>query len=135
MAHVPCQLGSRFSRCPNESAHVCQYCGRNFCPQHAHWVEAHEAVCIRKRCAEKRDDLTLHLAYRERVEQRNHAGLCGVEGCGPHPGFECSLCLGLFCGAHLSNRTYTFRDGWSSVDRPVSICRHCWDRRRVWRHR
>jgi len=135
MAVEICRLGGRFSRCRNESIHVCQYCGRPFCALHTGLVEGHEAVCSRPRCMEKIRDLRDHLAYRKRVDERNRAGLCGVEGCGPHPGWGCSLCQGHFCQDHISERMYTFRDGPSSVDRPVSICRHCWDRRKVWRYR
>ncbi len=129
-----CQLGGRFSRCPNRAQHTCQYCGRAFCAAHTDFVGGHEAVCSRKQCSAKRKDLEDHLAYKTRVLQRNHAGLCGVEECGPHPGFECSLCLGLFCGLHLSERLYPFREGRVSIDRPVSICAHCWERRKVWRY-
>jgi hypothetical protein len=133
VAATVCLAGGRFSRCHNLAEHVCQYCGRPFCADHAHFVEGHEAVCTRKRCRLKRDDMAEHLAYRERVRQRNSAGLCGVEGCGPHPSFECSLCQGLFCGAHVSERLYPFSDGWSTVERPVSVCQRCWQRRKIWR--
>lgn len=132
---VHCQVGGRFSRCHNESVNSCQYCGRDFCAEHAHYVEGHEAVCSRKACRDKRDDLAVHLAYRERVTQRNNVGLCGIEDCGPHPGFQCSLCQGHFCDNHLSQRTYTFFDGWSSVQRWVSVCPRCWERRKIWARR
>jgi hypothetical protein len=128
-----CQVGGRFSRCHNPAQHVCQYCGRDFCADHAHYVQDHEAVCSRAPCRRKRDDLVVHLAYRERVHQRNQAGLCGAEECGPHPGYECSLCQGLFCGAHLTERMYPFKDGWVTVERRLSVCARCWDRRKVWR--
>lgn len=96
-------------------------------------MHEHEAVCSRPRCRAKRDDLVRHMEYRDRVTQRNQAGLCGVESCGPHPGFECSLCLGLFCEAHLSERMYPFRDGWTTLERRLSVCARCWERRKVWR--
>lgn len=113
----------------------CQYCGRDFCDLHAHHVEAHDAVCSRIQCAAKHDDMVIHTAYKRRVAERNHAGLCGIEGCGPHPGFECSLCRGLFCGEHLSEHMYPFKEGWVSIERPVSVCPSCWDRRKIWRRR
>lgn len=128
-----CQLGGRFSRCLNAPEHSCQYCGRDFCDAHTHFAEGHEAVCARKPCRVKKDDLDAHLVYRARIGQRNRAGLCGVEDCGPHPGFECSLCQGHFCAAHLSERMYPFHDGRVVIDRPASVCGHCWDRRKVWR--
>lgn len=133
MAHATCQVGGRFSRCHNAAQNDCQYCGRAFCAGHAYYVENHEAVCCRKACMLKRDDLAEHLIYRERVEQRNHAGLCGIEDCGPHPGFECSLCKGLFCGDHLSERLYPFKMGMATIDRPVSVCARCWARRKIWK--
>ena len=133
MRSAVCQLGGRFSRCPNAPQHSCQYCGRDFCVAHKHFAQEHEAVCARKQCRIKKDDLDAHLVYRTRVEQRNRAGLCGIEECGPHPGFECSLCQGHFCENHLSDRMYPFHDGRVVIDRPASVCRHCWDRRKVWR--
>lgn len=133
MAHANCQLGGRFSHCHNPAAFQCQYCGRGFCEGHTYFVEGHEAVCARKACVRKRDDLAIHLEYRQGVERRNRAGLCGIDGCGPHPGFECSLCRGLFCGDHLTERMYPFRAGASTIDRPVSICGACWERRKIWR--
>jgi hypothetical protein len=135
MAGSLCEVGRLFSRCEHMSEHTCQYCGRRFCAEHTHFVEGHEAVCSRKRCRQKRDDLESHLRYRERVEQRNRAGLCGVEDCGPHPGFECSLCHGHFCAQHLRERLYPFSAGYTTVERPVSICTRCWERRKVWRGR
>lgn len=130
-----CQLGGRFSRCPESSRNVCQYCGRAFCEAHTYHVEEHDAVCARRRCRAKHDDLASHLAYRARVAERNHVGLCGIEDCGPHPGFECSLCKGHFCGMHLHERMYPFSEGWVSIERPVSICARCWERRKIWRSR
>lgn len=130
-----CQIGGRFSRCQQTAAHSCQYCGRDFCEAHAYHVEALDAVCSRKRCQAKHDDLRDHTAYKARVSERNHVGLCGIEECGPHPGFECSLCRGQFCARHLSERMYPFSDGWVSIDRPVSICARCWERRKIWRSR
>ena len=73
------------------------------------------------------------MAYKRRVYERNQVGLCGIEECGPHPGFQCSLCQGHFCVLHLTERMYPFKEGWVSIDRPVSICQQCWDRRKIWR--
>ena len=128
-----CRVGGRFSRCPNPSEHVCQYCGRDFCALHTHFAEDLEAVCSRKPCRDKKADMDLHLIYRAQVVRRNRAGLCGNESCGPHPTFECSLCRGLFCDLHVSNRMYPFHDGRVVIDRPASVCAHCWQRRQIWR--
>jgi hypothetical protein len=130
-----CQLGGRFSRCERPAAHTCQYCGRAFCELHTYHAEAHDEVCLRKRCAAKHDDLIAHMRYKQRVAERNQVGLCGIEDCGPHPGFECSLCHGHFCATHLSERMYPFTEGWVTIDRPVSICLSCWERRKIWRRR
>ena len=132
-AVATCQVGGPFSRCANPSVNSCQYCARKFCERHTYVLEAIEAVCTRRRCRNKHDDLQAHMAYRDRVRQRNHAGLCGEEDCGPHPGHECSLCNGVFCDRHVRERNYPLRDGSVIIDRPVSVCGWCWQRRKVWR--
>ena len=128
-----CQVGGRFSRCRNTAEHLCQYCGRKFCPGHAHFAQNHDEVCAREKCAAKHDDLLAHMVYKRRVAERNQVGLCGIEECGPHPGFQCSLCQGHFCGLHLTERMYPFSEGYVSIERPVSLCQRCWDRRKIWR--
>lgn len=130
-----CEVGGRFSRCHNVAERTCQYCGRKFCQVHTYHAVDHNEVCTRPRCVAKYEDLLVHTAYTARVFQRNNAGLCGIEDCGPHPGFECSLCKGHFCGEHLTDRMYPFSEGWVSIDRPVSICACCWERRKIWRRR
>ena len=130
-----CQVGGHFSRCPNLATETCQYCGRSFCPAHTAFVADHQAVCSRKPCRAKHQDLQDHVAYKLRIQQRNRAGLCGIENCEPHPALECSLCQGRFCGRHLSDRLYPFRTGMVSIERPVSVCDHCWGRRHIWRSR
>ena len=133
MASAKCQLGGRFSACKEAPAQTCVYCGRSFCDKHTHLVRDYEAVCARKSCARKQRDLEAHADYRARVGQRNGAGLCGVEQCGPHPGLQCSLCEGHFCAAHMTDRQYPMREGRVRIERPVSVCSWCWDRRKVWR--
>ena len=112
---------------------TCVYCGKAFCEAHTHVLRGYESVCNRKRCATKQRDLVSHLEYRKRVEQRNNAGLCGVEQCGPHPGLQCSLCEGHFCAAHITDRQYPMREGRVVIDRPASVCKWCWGRRKIWR--
>ncbi len=128
-----CRLGGRFSRCSNLATETCQYCGRPFCATHTYYREGHEAVCTAARCRAKRDDLLAYLEYRRAVQVRNSAGLCGIEGCAPHPAHECSLCRGHFCSEHVRERLYPFRQGWVTVERPVSVCARCWARRKIWR--
>lgn len=127
-----CEIGGRFSRCVNPAVQSCQYCGRRFCRDHSYFLEGHEAVCSRKHCRAKRDDMVLHSAYRRVVETRNRAGLCGIEDCGPHPAHECSLCHGHFCSAHVSQQSYPFFDGYARAERFVSVCPRCWERRKIW---
>ena len=136
MAGAACQLGGRFSRCTEAPQHRCQYCGRHFCARHSHYVEGYEAVCSRKRCVRKQEDLVVHLEYKRRVTSQNRSAICGEEGCrAVRPAFQCSLCHGHFCPDHLRERMYRFSEGWVGIDRPVSICRHCWARRKIWRGR
>lgn len=135
MPQRECQIGGRFSRCHSAAVNVCQYCGRHFCGIHTHHAEGLDAVCAREKCQAKFQDLLAHNEYTSRVNQRNHAGLCGMEDCGPHPRFECSLCHGHFCSRHLMERMYPFNEGLVSIDRPVSICQRCWERRKIWRRR
>ena len=133
VAASACQIGGRLSRCHNTAENVCQYCGHRFCPTHRYYVEGFEAVCSRPRCRAKRDDMVMHSEYAERVRQRNGAGLCGVEECGPRPEYECSLCQGRFCERHVAAHVYPVREGRIVVGRPVSVCEHCWQRRKIWR--
>jgi hypothetical protein len=133
IARSACGAGGRFRRCHSAAVNSCQYCGRSFCASHTHVIEGYDAVCTRKRCVRKHVDLQAHTDYRARVVQRNAAGLCGVEGCGPHPRKECSLCKGHFCEAHIGERMYPFREGRLIIDKPASVCRWCWRRRKVWR--
>lgn len=132
-----CQLGGRFSRCKLPSNHTCQYCGRYFCDQHTHFIEGHEAVCARKECVAKQQDMAAHDEYRAAVRGRNNARLCGVAECESEPpaALECSLCRGHFCGEHVKERMYPFHDGYSRMERALSLCNHCWERRKIWQKR
>jgi predicted nucleic acid binding AN1-type Zn finger protein len=134
MAQKTCGAGSRFSRCRAEPVDTCQYCGRPFCAAHTYFAQDHEAVCTRKPCRVKKLDLDAHMVYRQRVAERNRAGLCGIEECGPHPALQCSMCRGQFCANHVSERSYPFRDGRVVINRPASVCQWCWKRRKIWRH-
>jgi len=116
----------------NEAEHVCQFCGRRFCETHTGRVEGHEEVCSRETCLKKDADLALHVAYKSAVKQRNVAAICGEEECLERALFQCSLCRGMFCDQHLQDRRYRFYEGWGSIERPVSICAHCWKRRKIW---
>lgn len=127
-----CGVGRIFARCGESPIHVCQYCGTDFCEVHTHHVEGHEAVCKRDPCVAKHEDLQVHLIYRRRSDQKNGAGLCGVEPCTERPEAQCSLCQGAFCGVHLMQRKYTVRDDRGPIERMVSACPRCWERRKIW---
>lgn len=131
-----CQLGGRFSRCKNDAVNSCQYCGRDFCESHAHVLETIEAVCARERCVRKAENMRLHNDYKAEVGGRNGSGHCGEPGCSElHPAFQCSLCQGFFCRQHLRDRMYAVQDGAVKIDRPVSVCAWCWNRRKIWSRR
>ena len=127
-----CEIRRGLRRCGRAAVELCQYCGQRFCDEHKHFVGGFDAVCSRKRCRTKKDEMDQHLAYREGVERRNRVGLCGEEGCGPHPKDECSLCLGLFCSEHVRAKVYPFWDDGRRVMRPASVCAHCYARRKLW---
>lgn len=134
MAETLCGAGGIFSRCKNQPVQTCQYCGRPFCSAHTYHMEGHEAVCTRRLCRAKQDDMAVHLEYRALVQRRNSAGLCGIESCErSHPSGQCSMCQGTFCEEHVAERMYPFRDGRVVISRPASVCRRCWDRRKIWR--
>lgn len=124
-----CQIGGRFSRCHETASETCQYCGRPFCDGHAYFVEGHEAVCTRKGCRAKRDDLVAFEEFRVVATRRNRSGICGQEECEDRCRSECSLCHGAFCSEHVQVKTYPAANG----AKVVSTCPTCWDRRKVWK--
>lgn len=132
MAQALCQLGRRFARCHNEAPFQCQYCARAFCSDHSYFVQGYDAVCSRKECVLKHDDLARHLIYRRAVEQRNRIGLCGLDDCSTPQRVVCSLCRGRFCADHVFGHMYPFKDGLVTIEQPVSVCEECWDRRKIW---
>lgn len=127
-----CQCGGMFSRCRQPAVDICQYCGREFCEAHTYYAEDHHAVCTNKRCQRKHDDLEVHEEYKRGVRRDNIHEHCGEPECREAPHFTCSLCRGLFCGPHLTERKWSFRDAQASFERVVSICEHCWGRRKIW---
>lgn len=132
-----CQLGGRFRKCKRPSNHTCQYCARDFCELHTHFVEGHEAVCSRPVCAAKQVSMVLHDEYRAVVRGRNNARLCGQPDCEAPPpaNLECSLCRGHFCPEHVQERLYWTPDGLTRNERALSLCAHCWERRKIWQKR
>ncbi len=94
-------------------------------------------MCARKVCAAKQVDMVAHEAYRRAVQLRNNARLCGQPDCTWEPPavFECSLCQGHFCPEHVHDRIYSTPDGLSRYERSLSLCEHCWERRKIWQKR
>ncbi len=136
MASGKCKLGGRLRPCKQRAEHTCQYCARDFCHDHSYYVEGYEAVCTRKPCVTKHDDLQRHLGYKEEVLRRNKAGLCAEPDCeATNPAFQCSFCRGHFCPEHIQERNYAMQEGWVKVDKQVSLCAWCWGRRKVWQKR
>jgi hypothetical protein len=125
-------MGRWFSKCRQPAIETCQYCGRPFCGEHAHYVEGTNAVCSRTKCIRKHEDLVVHEAYKLAVTRRNMLDLCGEPECHGDPVLTCSLCEGRFCEEHLRVRKWGFRDAQASYERMVSICAHCWERRKIW---
>ena len=128
-----CQLGGRFSRCRNEALQTCQYCGRSFCHTHSYYQKDHEAVCSRKKCRIKIEDMLAHTEYELGVIQRNKIGLCGIEECGPNALGQCSLCRGRFCEEHVTFWMYPPARGEGGHSSALSVCGACWKRRKIWR--
>jgi hypothetical protein len=130
---ITCDVGGRFSRCPAHAIDTCQYCARPFCDEHTYHREGYDAVCLRKDCRAKHDDLQAHLVFKERARLLNSEGLCGMEACGPNTRYECALCRAAYCDAHLQSRLYPFREGRIVIEKPAPVCNRCWSRRKLWR--
>ena len=132
MAAGGCELGGRLRRCARPPANTCQYCARPFCQDHAHLLEGYEAVCARKPCVAKQDDLRAHLGHMRGVRLRNREGRCGVEGCANAHGFDCEKCGARFCLGHLADRLYPAAPNSGEAAAMACVCAHCWGRREIW---
>lgn len=127
-----CELRRLIRRCARPAAGACQYCGRAFCGGHGVLLDDGQEICGRSRCQRKRVDLERHLRYKAFVRERNAGGQCGVPGCETRLSGQCSRCHGFFCGRHLLDRHVSVRQGRAWVQRPASMCDHCWRRRPLW---
>jgi len=127
-----CQLGRVFRRCPHAPSAICQYCGRDFCPEHGQRLANGDEICSRSICQAKRADLEAHLAYREAALRRSGRGFCAEDGCAEPRWGQCSKCEALFCEQHLHERDQNIRRGPGVTPRPASLCEHCWTRRKLW---
>lgn len=127
-----CDLKRGLRRCPAPPTGICQYCGRSFCSAHGQRFEDGQEICGRKVCQEKRLDLEQHMEYKAAVAARNRSGFCGDVDCPRRAVAQCSKCQGVFCPLHVESRDDTSGRGFRAVTRRLSLCRHCWARRRLW---
>ena len=104
------------------------------CEEHAYVLEGYDAVCVRRACTAKHDDLPGHHEYVRGVRLRNRDGFCGFESCSYSPSFDCSKCGGRFCLRCLSDELYPSAHPGQDAEMAI-VCAHCWDRRTIWSKR
>ena len=127
-----CEINGRFSSCKNPADARCIYCGRPFCQRHGIIeAEGHE-VCNRKFCVAKREDLMVHMAYKDVVLARNDQKQCGIDGCHGELESQCIRCRGFFCVLHVEGREEKIQENQVFVVQIASLCRHCFVRRPIW---
>ena len=127
-----CEIRGILRTCGRPGVAVCQYCGRTFCDDHGERLADGQEICHRSTCQAKKADLARHTEYKAAVAQRNDRRLCGQDECEASPVGQCSKCRGLFCLAHLEERTFDERRGSKTVQRVGSLCQHCARRRSLW---
>lgn len=127
-----CEVKRGLFRCEAQSAGVCQYCGRPFCERHGVRLDDGQEVCSRRFCVAKREDLVVHLAYKEAVGVRNEQRQCGIDACLYPVSGRCVRCSGYFCGKHVDSREETIFEGPVKVRRMATLCHHCHARRPIW---
>jgi hypothetical protein len=127
-----CQVKSGLFKCGDTANAQCVYCGRPYCQRHGDFGPQGEEVCDSKNCVAKREDLAIHLVYKEAVIVLNRQQLCGVETCGVEFIAQCSRCKLYFCRTHIETREMAVMEEGMRFERPVLVCRHCWKRRPIW---
>ncbi len=127
-----CEIKSGVFKCGDAASAICVYCGRHFCEKHGVIRKLGEEICDSKNCVAKREDLELHMVYKETVLAFNRQRLCGLEICVEEWVCQCSRCKGYFCTTHIGQREMTVVDEGVRAERLVLICRHCLDRRPIW---
>ena len=129
-----CEIkGGLFTReCGGDAAGLCQYCGRPFCRKHGEKQADGQEICSRRFCIAKRDDLVVHLVYKDAVLARNDAERCGVAGCNGALAGQCIRCRGFFCIQHVDGREEKIFENQVMVTQIASLCYHCWERRPIW---
>jgi hypothetical protein len=118
--------------CGGEAVGLCQYCGRPFCKRHGEVQEDGQEICSRKFCVAKRDDLLVHLVYKDAVTARNEGEMCGIDRCRGELSGQCIRCRGFFCVQHVEGREEKIYENQVLVTQVASLCHHCWERRPIW---
>ena len=121
-----------FSTCGSAPVAMCQYCARPFCPAHGVVQEDGQEVCNRKECIAKREDLVVHLAYKELAQDRNAEQKCGIEGCEYALAGRCTRCQAYYCETHVGRREDVYLVNKVRMRRMATLCHHCWARREIW---
>jgi predicted nucleic acid binding AN1-type Zn finger protein len=121
-----CQIKGVLTNCGAAATAQCVYCGRTFCPKHGEVMDDGYEVCTRKSCITKKQDLTVHLSYKETVLLRNLQRSCGIEVCGAEIQVQCNRCKGYFCLGHTQPWLETV------TEKPERTCAHCLERRPIW---
>ena len=124
--NATCQIKGFLTVCGATATAQCVYCGRAFCPKHGEIMEDSYEVCTRKACITKKQDLQVHLVYKEAVLERNLQRLCGIEVCETEIQVQCNRCKGYFCIEHTRPWLETV------TDKPEFTCHHCLERRSIW---
>lgn len=127
-----CQVKGGLFKCGDAATAICVYCARAFCERHGVMGPEGEAVCDGKNCVAKREDMALHLVYKQDVLVLNRQRLCGVEVCRVDFVGQCARCKGYFCRGHIETREMAVIEEGMRFERPVLVCRHCWQRHPVW---
>ncbi|HWC30505.1 MAG TPA: hypothetical protein VG845_10535 [Dehalococcoidia bacterium] len=127
-----CQVKGGLFKCGTAANAMCVYCGRPFCERHGVIGADGEEVCDSKNCVAKREDLAVHLEYKEAVLGLNRERLCGIGECGAEFTWQCNRCRLYFCQSHLETREMPVMEEGMRFERPVLVCRHCWQRRSIW---
>jgi hypothetical protein len=125
-ARAGCQIKGVLTACGATATAQCVYCGRNFCAKHGEVMDDGYEVCTRKPCITKKQDLIVHLAYKEGVLQRNLQRYCGLEICETEIQVQCNRCKGYFCLVHTRPWLETV------TEKPERTCAHCLERRPIW---
>jgi hypothetical protein len=127
-----CQVKGGFFKCGDAANAMCVYCGRPFCGRHGVVGAEGEEVCDSKNCVAKREDLAKHLVYKDAVLALNREHRCGIDVCSEEFVAQCSRCKLYFCIGHIETREMAVIEEGMRFERPVLVCRHCWQRRSIW---